>query len=152
VAGVVGLKARKAHLVHDHAASSGGSREVGGPRILKGIQDLLRRIRVQRPREPDPDSQTEQAVSELPDRYHPWASISDGDQMLMEPSKVLSNIAFAMECVDTDIDTPISIEEEWLRSSQRYLVALLPHSHYPSLTSSALVAANLRACSCIFAY
>jgi hypothetical protein len=54
----------------------------------------------------------EQAVSELLDRYHPWANISDGSQMLIEPGKVMANIAFAMERVDTDIDTPISIEED----------------------------------------
>lgn len=62
------------------------------------------------PREPDP--QTEQAVSELLDRYHPRASISDGGEMLIEPGKVMANIAFAMERVDTDIDTPISIEQD----------------------------------------
>lgn len=64
------------------------------------------------PGEPDPGSQAEEAVSELLDRYHPRASISDGDQMLIEPGKVLANIAFAMERVDTDINTPVSIEED----------------------------------------
>jgi hypothetical protein len=66
-----------------------------------------------RHREPgEPDPEAEQAVSELLDRYHPRASISDGGRMLIEPGKVLANIAFAMERVDTDIDTPISIEED----------------------------------------
>ncbi len=32
--------------------------------------------------------------------------------MLIEPGQVLANIAFAMERVDTDIDTPVSIEED----------------------------------------
>ncbi|PZS37579.1 MAG: hypothetical protein DLM62_18435 [Pseudonocardiales bacterium] len=64
------------------------------------------------PGEPGPDPETEQAVSELLDQYHPRASISDGGQMLIEPGKVLANIAFAMERVDTDIDTPVSIEED----------------------------------------
>ena len=59
----------------------------------------------------DPDPQA-QAASELLDRYHPRASMSDGDRMVVEPLKVLENIAFAMERVDTDIDTPISVEED----------------------------------------
>jgi len=32
--------------------------------------------------------------------------------MLIEPGKVLANIALAMERVDTDINTPISIEDD----------------------------------------
>jgi len=63
-------------------------------------------------REPDPDPQAQQAVSELLDQYHSRASIIDGDRMIIAPGKVLENIAFAMERVDTDIDTPISIEED----------------------------------------
>jgi hypothetical protein len=62
-----------------------------------------------KPSEPDPGRQ---AVGELLDQYHPRASISEGDQMLIQPGKVLANIAFAMERVDTDIDTPVSIEED----------------------------------------
>ena len=64
------------------------------------------------PGKPDPDPQAEEAASELLDRYHSRASISDGDQMILAPGKVLENIAFAMERVDADIDTPISIEED----------------------------------------
>src|ERR1051326_3614944 len=68
--------------------------------------------RHQKSREPDPDRQAQQAVGELLDQYHPRASISDGDEMLIQSGKVLSNIAFAMERVDTDINTPVSIEED----------------------------------------
>ncbi|MEP7024619.1 MAG: hypothetical protein ABJB47_12630 [Actinomycetota bacterium] len=64
-----------------------------------------------KPGEPDPDPRV-QAVSELLDRYHSRASISEGDRVIIEPGKVLENIAFAMERVDTDIGTPISIEED----------------------------------------
>jgi hypothetical protein len=68
--------------------------------------------RHRKPREPDPGRQELEAVGELLDQYHPRASISDGDQMLIDPGKVLANIAFAMERVDTDINTPVSIEED----------------------------------------
>jgi hypothetical protein len=68
--------------------------------------------RRRKPREPDPGQQAQQAVSELLDRYHSRASISDGDRMLIAPGKVLASIAFAMERVDTDIATPVSIEED----------------------------------------
>lgn len=63
------------------------------------------------PGEPDPDEQAQQ-VSELLKRYHPRASMSDGDLMIIELSKVLENIAFTMERVDADINTPISIAED----------------------------------------
>jgi len=61
------------------------------------------------PGQSDPD---EQAVGELLDRYHPRASLHDGDKLLFEPSKVLDNISSAMKRVDIDIDTEISIEED----------------------------------------
>jgi hypothetical protein len=64
------------------------------------------------PEEPDPDEQAQQAVSELLDQRHPRASMSDGDRMVMVPGKALENIAFAMERVDTDITTPVSIEAD----------------------------------------
>lgn len=64
------------------------------------------------PGEPDPDEQAQQALSELLEQYHPRASISDGDQLIMVPGKVLANIALAMERVDIDITTPVSIEQD----------------------------------------
>jgi hypothetical protein len=69
-------------------------------------------VRSSGPEEPDPDEQAQQAVSELLDRHHPRASLSEGDRMVMVPGKVLENIAFAMERVDTDITTPVSIEAD----------------------------------------
>jgi len=61
---------------------------------------------------PGPAGQAQQAVSEMLDPYHQRASVSDGDRMLIEPGKVLANIALAMERVDTDINTPVSIEHD----------------------------------------
>ena len=46
---------------------------------------------------PGPAGQAQQAVSEMLDPYHQRASVSDGDRMLIEPGKVLANIALAME-------------------------------------------------------
>ena len=60
----------------------------------------------------DPDPEGKRAVDELLDRYHPRASISGVDGMVVAPSQVLDNVATAMERVDIDIDTPISIEED----------------------------------------
>ncbi|GAB1689763.1 hypothetical protein [Krasilnikovia sp. M28-CT-15] len=56
--------------------------------------------------------ETDQQVGELIDRYHSRASIDDGDRILIDAGKVLENIAFAMERVDTDITTPVSIEDD----------------------------------------
>lgn len=61
---------------------------------------------------PGPGQEPQQPNDELLDRYHPRASASDGDRLIINPGKVLSNIAFAMERVDTDINTPVSIEED----------------------------------------
>jgi len=52
------------------------------------------------------------AVEELLDPYHPRASMIDGDRIAMNPGKVLENIQLAMERLDLDISTPISIEED----------------------------------------
>jgi hypothetical protein len=65
--------------------------------------------RHRKPGDPEPGPEP-QAAGELLDQYHPRASISDGDQLLIVPGKVLENIAFAMERVDIDIDTAVSIE------------------------------------------
>lgn len=60
----------------------------------------------------NPDEQAQQEVSELLDRYHHRASLHDGNKLVIEPSKVLDNIAMAMERVDTDINTEVSIEDD----------------------------------------
>ncbi|HET9117091.1 MAG TPA: hypothetical protein VFN75_03275 [Pseudonocardiaceae bacterium] len=64
-----------------------------------------------KPREPDPDEQAQQA-SEFVDQYHRRASLRDGDRMIIQPGKVLDNITEAMERVDLDINTEVSIEED----------------------------------------
>ncbi len=64
------------------------------------------------PENSGPSDQIQHQVQELLDRYHDRASLSDGDRMVIEPGKVLDNIALAMERVDTDINTPVSIEED----------------------------------------
>lgn len=58
---------------------------------------------------PDPD---EQQARELLDQYHRRASLRDGERILIAPGKVMENIAVAMERVDLDIATEISIEED----------------------------------------
>ena len=60
---------------------------------------------------PDPDEQ-ELQVGEFFDPYHPRASIADGDRIVVNAAQVLDNIALAMERLDIDIETPISIEED----------------------------------------
>jgi hypothetical protein len=54
----------------------------------------------------------QQTVRELLDQDHPRASVSEGDRITVLPGKVLENIALAMERVDLDINTEISIEED----------------------------------------
>lgn len=58
---------------------------------------------------PDPN---EQQARELLDQYHQRASLRDGERILIAPGKVMENIAVAMERVDLDIATEISIEED----------------------------------------
>jgi hypothetical protein len=58
-----------------------------------------------------PDEQLPQAVSELLDPHHQRASMNADDKIVIEPGKVLENIAWAMERVDTDIETPVSVED-----------------------------------------
>ena len=65
-----------------------------------------------KPRKPDPDDQSGQQVSEFVDHYHRRASLRDGDRMIIQPGKVLDNITEAMERVDLDINTAVSIEDD----------------------------------------
>lgn len=69
----------------------------------------FRGLRRNRTNDPDPN---ERMAKELLDQYHRRASLADGDQMVIAPGKVLDNIAEAMERVDLDINTAISIEED----------------------------------------
>jgi hypothetical protein len=56
-----------------------------------------------------------QAVAELLDGDHHRASVRGGDQVMVNAGKVLENVALAMERVDLDINTEISIEEDVAR-------------------------------------
>lgn len=60
---------------------------------------------------PDDDNPW-QTASELLDPYHPRASTTDGDRIMLDPGQLLENIANAMARLDLDINTPISIEED----------------------------------------
>ncbi|MEV6527783.1 hypothetical protein AB0M43_38265 [Longispora sp. NPDC051575] len=67
-------------------------------------------------RKPDPAAEDpaaeDQAVAELLDPYHGRASISGGGQVVVNASQVMENIALAMERLDLDINTPVSIAED----------------------------------------
>lgn len=62
---------------------------------------------------------------EFLDRYHPRASMPAGDRLLLDPAKVLDNIATAMERLDLDISTEISIEEDVVSFDE--LASLIQH-------------------------
>lgn len=64
-----------------------------------------------KPTESDPDEQSQQA-SEFVDPYHRRASLHDGDRVIIQPGKVLNNITEAIERVDLDINTEVSIEDD----------------------------------------
>lgn len=51
-------------------------------------------------------------VEQFLDPYHPRASVREGDLITIDPGKVLENIQHALERLDLDINTPISIEED----------------------------------------
>lgn len=55
---------------------------------------------------------TAQDVEELLDRHHNRASIIEAGRIVVEPGQVLRNITEAMERVDLDINTEISIEDD----------------------------------------
>lgn len=62
---------------------------------------------------PAGESDETQAVRELLDRYHSRASIRDGSgSMSIDPGQVLENISLAMERLDLDINTELSIEDD----------------------------------------
>jgi hypothetical protein len=54
----------------------------------------------------------EQAAQELLDDYHPRASVREGDRIMIAPHRSMENIAFAMERIDNDINTSVSLEED----------------------------------------
>ncbi len=60
----------------------------------------------------------ERAAQELLDDYHPRASVRDGDTITIAPHKSLENIAFAMERIDNDITTSVSLEEDVITADE----------------------------------
>ncbi len=54
----------------------------------------------------------EREARELLDQHHQRASLRDGERILIAPGTVMENIAVAMERVDLDVATEISIEED----------------------------------------
>ncbi|WP_329792476.1 hypothetical protein V1227_11355 [Lentzea sp. DG1S-22] len=74
---------------------------------------------------------------ELLDPHHHRASAHLGDQLLVDPVQVLENVAMAMERVDLDISTPVSIEEDVATLEE--LVAMVEHfDKGPALVAHAL--------------
>ncbi|WP_394620033.1 hypothetical protein JNUCC0626_13300 [Lentzea sp. JNUCC 0626] len=71
------------------------------------------------------------------DPHHHRASIHPGDRLIVDPDQVLANVAMAMERLDLDTSTPVSIEEDG--ASLDELVALVEHlDQGPTLTAHTL--------------
>ncbi|WP_143116111.1 hypothetical protein [Lentzea xinjiangensis] len=64
-------------------------------------------------------------TQELLDPHHHRASVHLGDQLVIDPDQVLANVAMAMERLDLDIDTPVTIEEDVATLDE--LVAVVDH-------------------------
>ncbi|WP_177229825.1 hypothetical protein [Lentzea albida] len=64
-------------------------------------------------------------AQELLDPHHHRASVHLGDRLVVDPGQVLDNVAMAMERLDLDIGTPVSIEEDVATLEE--LVAMIDH-------------------------
>jgi len=64
-------------------------------------------------------------AQELLDPHHHRASVHLGDRLVVDPDQVLENVAMAMERLDLDISTPVSIEEDVV--SLEEMVAMVDH-------------------------
>ncbi|WP_143035781.1 hypothetical protein [Lentzea fradiae] len=64
-------------------------------------------------------------TQELLDPHHHRASARLGDRFVVDPGQVLENVAMAMERLDLDISTPVSIEEDVATLDE--LVAMVEH-------------------------
>ncbi len=53
-------------------------------------------------------------AGKLLDSYHPRASMTDGEKLLVNLGKVFDNIRLVMERLDLDINTAISIDEDFV--------------------------------------
>lgn len=67
----------------------------------------------QEPSDEEPGrAEADQRAGEFIDPYHHRASIVEDGRVMLDASQVLENIAQAMERIDNDINTPVSIEED----------------------------------------
>ncbi len=64
-------------------------------------------------------------TQELLDPHHHRASLHLDNQLLVDPGQVLANVAMAMERLDLDIGTPVSIEDDVVTLEE--LVAMVDH-------------------------
>ncbi|MDX3661364.1 hypothetical protein PV646_29000 [Streptomyces sp. ID05-26A] len=64
-------------------------------------------------------------AQELLDPHHHRASLHVGDQFVVDPGQVLDNVAMAMERLDLDTSTPVSIEDDVATLEE--LVAVVDH-------------------------
>ncbi|MFD4668666.1 hypothetical protein ACFWNN_02970 [Lentzea sp. NPDC058450] len=64
-------------------------------------------------------------TQELLDPHHHRASVHLGDRLIVDPDQVLANVAMAMERLDLDTSTPVSIEEDVATLEE--LIALVDH-------------------------
>ena len=70
-------------------------------------------------------SPLDRETQELLDPHHHRASVHLGDQFVVDPQQVLANVAMAMERLDLDINTPVSIEDDVATLDE--LVAVVDH-------------------------
>ncbi len=70
-------------------------------------------------------SHVDRETQELLDPHHHRASVHLGDQLVVDPGQVLANVAMAMERLDLDISTPVTIEDDVATLDE--LVAMVDH-------------------------
>ncbi|MCX2946838.1 hypothetical protein [Lentzea sp. NEAU-D7] len=84
-----------------------------------------------------PHAHLDRETQELLDPHHHRASVHLGDRLVVDPDQVLANVAMAMERLDLDISTPVSIEEDVATLEE--LVAMVDHfDKGPALIAHAL--------------
>jgi hypothetical protein len=84
-----------------------------------------------------PHAHLSREAQELLDPHHHRASVHLGDRLVVDPEQVLANVAMAMERLDLDISTPVSIEEDVATLEE--LVAMVDHfDKGPALIAHAL--------------
>ncbi|GAB2763302.1 hypothetical protein GCM10027174_45000 [Salinifilum aidingensis] len=87
---------------------------------------------------PTPD----EVAREFIDQQHSRASITDGEKVMLNPGQVLDNVTAAMERLDADIDTPVSIEEDVIPA--RELMLMVDSFHLGSALMERVVNTAMR--------